>query len=172
MHDYYTSIAHYFASPFTFHSAFHTLHAFLAILSLANCTVLHSITRHDTKVLILCKTLTVNCAAPVRSSRIFLQRGGAVRQLVACHLGSSALDRLRVAYVQRLGSDEKLEFMKMQMIAADMMRRGGYQACGVVSPPVLNVSVKFTLCACGRVQCGCLECKRVRCHRCNTPLYS
>lgn len=34
----------------------------------------------------------------------------------------------RVAYVQRLGSDEKLEFMKMQMIAADMMRRGGYQA--------------------------------------------
>ena len=35
----------------------------------------------------------------------------------------------RIAYVKRLGSDEKFEFMKMQMIAADMMRRGGYQAC-------------------------------------------
>lgn len=34
----------------------------------------------------------------------------------------------RIAYVKRLGSDEKFEFMKMQMIAADMMRRGGYQA--------------------------------------------
>jgi len=33
----------------------------------------------------------------------------------------------RIAYVKRLGTDEKLEFMKTQMIAADMMRRG-YQA--------------------------------------------
>jgi len=33
----------------------------------------------------------------------------------------------RIAYVKRLGADEKLEFMKTQTIAADMMRRG-YQA--------------------------------------------
>lgn len=34
----------------------------------------------------------------------------------------------RVAYMKRLGSDEKLEFMKMQMIAVDLVQRG-YQAC-------------------------------------------
>ena len=86
----------FFTPPFTFHSAFHTLHTFVAILQFAHCIALYCIpllTWHYTKVLVLCKTLWHSKLrlGPYkggliwvhgdhlgsRSSRIFLQRGGA-----------------------------------------------------------------------------------------------
>ena len=63
----------------------------------------------------------------------------------------------RIAYVKRLGTEEKLEFMKTQTIAADMMRRG-YQASkkGLQSDPFrINISQHFFLHEISlRMRCG------------------